>query len=78
MAALLKFAPIHGALTTAETIARLEAGVRVALHRQPARHPTLVCRWIQDASGRLSCHWECSWEHPREPSVLADIPIPPD
>lgn len=78
MAALLKFAPIHGALTTAEAIVRLEAGVRAAQRQQPARRPTLVCRWIQDAGGRLSCRWECSWEHSRESSVLADIPIPPD
>jgi hypothetical protein len=58
MAALLKFAPAHGILTAAETIARLSTAVQASLSRQADARPTLVCRWLQDADGRLSCHWE--------------------
>ena len=44
MAAFLNIRPVHGALTTAEVIARLNGA--------------LVCHWEQDADGRLSCHWD--------------------
>jgi hypothetical protein len=58
MAALLKFSPAQGASTTAEAIAQLKDVVRATLHPQMRGRPVLVCRWLEDADGRLSCHWE--------------------
>ena len=68
MAAFLNIAPRHGASTAAETIARLNRAVEATLSRQAHGRPTLVCHWLQDADGRLSCHWDVE---------LPDIPIPP-
>jgi hypothetical protein len=78
MAALLKFAPMHGALT-AGTIWRMNRGIEGALRREaqmrPTRvlrraheGPTLVCHWQQSADGHLSCHWDIE---------VPGTPIPP-
>ena len=59
MAALLKFAPAHGALTAAETVARLNSSVlETSLSQQTGRRPALICRWLHDAEGRLCRRWE--------------------
>ena len=68
MAALLKFAPAHGVLSAAETVARLNRDVAVALLRQATARPALVCQWQPDADGRLSCHWGTG---------VPDNPVPP-
>jgi hypothetical protein len=69
MAAFLKFAPGHGAMTAAETITRLNHEAAATLRHQAQRRPTLVCRWQRMANGRLCCYWEIG--------VPTDIPIPP-
>jgi hypothetical protein len=68
MAALLTFAPAHGAQVIAETIVRLKHNVEATLSRQENERQRLACSWAQDADGRLFCYWEI------EP---ADIPLPP-
>ena len=68
MAAFLKNAPPRGASTAAESIVRLNHTVAATLSRQASARPTLVCHWLQDAGGRLSCYWDVE---------LPDIPIPP-
>jgi hypothetical protein len=68
MVAFLKIRPWHGALTAAETIARLNDTVAVTLRRQAQRRLRLVCHWQQDANGRLSCRWDI------EPP---NVPVPP-
>jgi hypothetical protein len=68
MAAILKFAPLYGAVTAGTTrrtnrsiveALRREAQARptLVLHRAYER-PTLVCHWRQGADGRLSCCWD--------------------
>lgn len=68
MAALLSFAPAHGALT-AGSVWRTNRAVEGALRRdaqaRPAlvlphayRRPTLVCHWRKGADGRPACHWD--------------------
>lgn len=69
MAAFLHLAPPRGAVTAADTVARLRHNVQATLNQRAGARPTLVCHWTQDADGRLSCHWDI------EPP---DIPIPPD
>jgi hypothetical protein len=32
--------------------------IEETLKQQPAIRPVLLCRWLQDANGRLSCYWE--------------------
>lgn len=79
MATLVKFAPMHGALTAGtiwrmnrsrsiEGALRREAQARPALvlHRAH-RGPPLVCHWRQCVDGRLACHWD---------SEVSDAPIP--
>ena len=68
MAAFLKIRPGHGALMTAEVIARLNRADAANLCRRANGRPTLVCHWEQDADGRLSCHWDI------EPP---NVPVPP-
>jgi hypothetical protein len=70
MAAFLDIAPPYGAAITADTIRRLDRSIRIALARRQEARPTLACRWLQDADGRLSCFWEVD--------LPIDIPIPPD
>ncbi len=69
MAAFLDTLPC-GAASAADTVGRLERTIRIALARRQEAHPTLACRWLQDADGRLSCYWEVD--------LPIDIPIPPD
>ena len=70
MAALLQTAPIQGATISADPITRLRRRVQAAVRRQQAiGRPTLICHWVQDADGRLSCQWEIEFP---------DIPVPPD
>ena len=75
MAALVRFAPMHGVLA-AGTTWRMNRGIEKALRRevQPRptlvrrrahEGPTLVCHWRQSADGRLSCRWDI--EVPRAP-----------
>jgi hypothetical protein len=73
MAAFLKFAPVHGVSTTAEAIARMDNAVRATLR------PTLICRWMQGADGRLSCYWECAHREcaHRECDLPGNVPTPP-
>ena len=77
MAAILTFAPIHGALT-AGTVWRMNRSIEGALRREARARPTLVlhrahggpapvCRWRQCADGRLTCHWDIE---------ASDAPIP--
>ncbi|MBV9251307.1 MAG: hypothetical protein JO227_18900 [Acetobacteraceae bacterium] len=68
MAAFLKFTPGQGAFTTADLISRLCDAEMASLSIQARARPTLVCRWQQEADGRLFCHWEAD---------VPDIPIPP-
>jgi hypothetical protein len=68
MAAFLKIRPAHGAMTAAVMIARLDRADAAIPRRQAQPRPTLVCRWQQDADGRLSCRWDI------EPP---DVPVPP-
>jgi hypothetical protein len=70
MAAFLDFRPAGGAVGAANTIASLKHAIAATLSQHSAARPVLVCHWLQDADGRLSCHWEI------EPP--ASIPIPPD
>jgi hypothetical protein len=70
MAAFLDIAPSCGAPIAADTVVRLNRSIRIALARRQEARPTLVCRWLQDADGRLSCYWEVD--------LPIDIPIPPD
>jgi hypothetical protein len=81
MAAFLKFAPTHGVSTTAEAIVRMDNAVRATLRRQAPVRPTLICRWMQGADGRLSCNWECAhWECAHwecDPTGNIPIPTPP-
>ena len=68
MAAFLKFSsPAYGAMSAGKMIARLNA-IAGRESRQEEARPVLVCRWRQDANGRLSSHWEI--EGP-------DVPVPP-
>jgi hypothetical protein len=69
MAAFLETAPLRGATTAADAIARLHRAVQATLDGQAGVRPTLVCHWLQDADGRLSCDWEIA---------APDVPIPPD
>lgn len=69
MAAFLQFAPVRGATNAADTIARLHRTVQATLDQQTRTRPPLVCHWLQDVDGRLSCHWEIE---------LPDIPVAPD
>jgi hypothetical protein len=69
MAAFLETTPLFGATTGADAMARLHRAVQTTLDRQAGARPTLVCHWLQDADGRLSCHWEIA---------APDIPVPPD
>jgi hypothetical protein len=70
MAAFLDIAPPYGAANAADTIERLDRTIRITLALRQEARPTLVCRWLQDADGRLSCYWEVD--------LPIDIPIPPD
>jgi len=58
MAAFLKTRPVHGALTAAEMLARLNRADEATLCRQARGRLTLVCHWHQDANGRLFCRWD--------------------
>ena len=68
MAAVLKLAPFHGALTTGTTWptnGSIEGALRREAQARPARlldracgRPTLACRGRQGADGRLTCHWD--------------------
>ncbi|HTW70120.1 MAG TPA: hypothetical protein VME47_09560 [Acetobacteraceae bacterium] len=66
MAALLQFAPPRRDVTTA-AVARLQNVVRATLDRQARTRPALACRWLNDANGRLSCHWEVEFPAPVPP-----------
>jgi hypothetical protein len=68
MAAFLSFAPTHGVFA-AGTLPRLNWTVEEALRsqaqagstlviRRAHEGPRLVCRWQQNAVGRLTCHWD--------------------
>ena len=56
MAALLKFGTAAEVLTTAETIARLNAAA--TLRRPVCVRPKLACHWQLDAEGRPFCRWD--------------------
>jgi hypothetical protein len=58
MAALLHFPLARGAVGAANTITTLKRDVAASLDRLQAARPVLVCHWLQDADGRLSCYWE--------------------
>jgi len=70
MAAFLDLRPTGGAVGAATIIAALKHAIEATLSRQQATRPVLLCHWLQDPDGRLSCHWEI------EPPT--SIPIPPD
>jgi len=70
MAALLHLRPDGGAVGAANIVAALKHDIAATLSRQQAARPVLLCRWLQDPDGCLSCHWEI------EPA--ASIPTPPD
>jgi hypothetical protein len=70
MAAFLDLRPAREAVGAADIIAALKHDIAATLSRQQAARPVLLCCWLQDPDGRLSCHWEI------EPA--ASIPIPPD
>jgi hypothetical protein len=70
MAAFLDLRPAGGAVGAASIVAALKRDIAATLSRQQAARPVLLRRWLQDADGRLSCHWEI--ESP------TSIPIPPD
>ncbi len=69
MAALLHLRPAS-AVGAANAVAALKRDIAATLSQQQAARPVLLCRWLQDADGHLSCHWEI------EPRTC--IPIPPD
>jgi hypothetical protein len=65
MAVLLHHPPAGGA----HAVAALKRDITATLSQQQAARPVLLCHWLQDADGRLYCHWEI------EPA--ASIPIHP-
>ena len=70
MAAFLDLCPAGGVVGAATIIAALKRHIALTLSQQQATRPVLLCHWLQDPDGRLSCHWEI------EPPT--SIPIPPD
>jgi hypothetical protein len=70
MAAFLDLRPASGAVGAANIVAALKRDIAATLSRQQVARPVLLCHWLQDPDGRLSCHWEI------EPP--ASIPTPPD
>jgi hypothetical protein len=67
MAALLHLVSPRGASSASDT-ARLDSRVQVTLSGQLTVRSILVCNWLQDECGRLSCNWELE---------LPESPIPP-
>jgi hypothetical protein len=65
MAVLLHHPPAGGA----HAVAVLKRDIAATLSQQQLARPVLLCHWLQDADGRLSCHWEIA--------PAARIPIHP-
>ncbi len=69
MVAFLQLAPTRDTRPTTAIVGKLDRAVQASLSQPKGVRPTLVCRWLQDADGRLSCYWDID---------LPDLPIPPD
>jgi hypothetical protein len=70
MVTSLYHVPVREFSPCVATVARLACAVEAIRHVQAGARPKLVCRWLQDANGCLTSHWEIE--------ATTSIPIPPD
>ncbi len=58
MAALVKLVPPGVASTTQTVVPHLKHAWLADLNQRSGERAVLVCRWAQEADGRLFCEWD--------------------